>query len=177
MIPFFPQSLVFGIHTVLWSFRSVFCFNKSPINSHWHKFCCTSHGYLCPILTGLSIVQQVVQLQGHPTDPLGVYGWPGHHSLYTFIRSTEVISIMQKLVLDAHPDPNHYLHRPDQIKCTDCHSTQVTACVALSEGGTSVDQIAHKLCWSIESVKHYMHDCSHTVGASTAKVIQGLFHI
>jgi len=84
---------------------------------------------------------------------------------------------MRKLVIDAHPDPNHYLRRPDRIRCINCHSNRVTACVALSEGGASADQIAHKLRWSVESVKHYMRDCSRTVGASTAKVIQGFFHV
>jgi len=171
-----PESSLRHPHSVV-ELQIRFRFDKSPINSRWRKFRRTGHGYLCPVLAGLSIVQRAVQLQVRPTDPLGVYGWPGRLSLYTFIRSTEVISIMRKLVLDAHPDPNHYLRRPDRIKCIDCHSTRVTACVALSEGGASADQIAHKLRWSVESVKHYMRDCSRTVGASTAKVIQGFFHV
>jgi len=171
-----PESSLWHPHSVV-ELQIHFCFDKSPINSCWHKFHHTGHRYLCPVLAGLSIVQREVQLQVRPTDPLGVYGWPSHHSLYTFIHSTEVISIMRKLVLDTHPNPNHYLRCLDQIKCIDCHSTRVTACVSLSEGGMSVDQKAHKLRWSIESVKHYMHDCSCTVGASTAKVIQGFFHV
>jgi len=84
---------------------------------------------------------------------------------------------MRNLVAVAHPDPTHYLCQPDQLCCIDCHSTRVMACVALSEGNATVEQIAHKLRWNVESVKHYMRDCSRMVGASTAKVLQGFFQI
>jgi len=40
-----------------------FRFDKSPINGRWRKFRRTSHGYLCPVLAGLSIVQRAIQLQ------------------------------------------------------------------------------------------------------------------
>jgi len=51
------------------------------------------------------------------------------------------------------------------------------ACVALNKGNAMVEQIAHKLCWNVESVKHYMCDCSCTVGALMAKVLQGFYQI
>jgi len=155
-----------------------FRFDKSPINGRWRKFRRTGHGYLCPVLAGLSIVQRAVALRVPHSDPLGVYAWTRDDKsfrTYTFLQSTELIAII--LVVAAHPDSAHYLRQPDRLQCIDCHSNRVTACVALSEANASVDQIAHKLCWSVLSVKHYMHDCSHTVGASTAKVIQGFFNI
>jgi len=81
---------------------------------------------------------------------------------------------MWGLVVAVHPNPSHYLRQPNRLRCIDYHSNRVMVCVALSESNASVDQIAHKLCWSVQSVKHYMRDCSRTVvGASMAKVIQG----
>jgi len=153
-----------------------FWFDKSPINSRWWKFRHTGHGYLCPVLASLSIVQWAVALQVPHSDPLGVYAWTrddkSFHT-YTFLQSTELIAIMWGLVIMAHPDSSHYLRQPDCLRCIDCHSNRITACVALSEANASMDQIAHKLCWSIQSIKYYMHNCSCMVGASTAKVIQG----
>jgi len=157
-----------------------FRFDKSPVNGCWCKFLRTGHRYLCPVLAGLSIVQRALALNISPSDPLGVYTWTRlDHSdrSYTYLRSTELINIMRRLVIDTHPDPSHYLRQPDRIKCIDCHSNRVTACVALSEGNVSVDEIAHKLRWSVQSVKHYMRDCSRTVGATTAKVLQGFHNI
>jgi len=157
-----------------------FCFDKSPINSWWHKFHCTGHNYLCPMLASLSIVQQAIVLQVPASDPLGIYAWTcSDHSghTYTYLQSTELITIMHHLVVGTHPNPLHYLCQPDQLKCIDCHSNHVMACVALSKGNVSVDEIAHQLHWSVQSVKHYMRDCSHTVGATTAKVIQGFHNV
>jgi len=94
-----------------------------------------------------------------------------------FLQFKELIAIMQTLIIDAHPDPKHYLQQPDHIKCINCHSTHVTACVALAEGNALVERIAHKLQWSMESIKHYIQDCSHMMGATTAKVIQGFHHV
>jgi len=157
-----------------------FRFDKSPINGHWRKFRRTGHHYLCPVLAGLSIVQRYTQLRVPHNEPLGVYQWTPTTKCdrtYTFLRADEVIRIMRDLVTVAHPNPSHYLCQPDRLRCIDCHSARVTACVALSEGNATVEQIAHKLRWNVESVKHYMRDCSRTVGASTAKVIQGFFQI
>jgi len=157
-----------------------FRFDKSPINGRWRKFRRTGHGYLCPVLAGLSIIQGAVALQVPPTDPLGVYAWTRDDKsfrTFTYLQSTELIAIMRGLVVSVHPNPSHYLRQPDRLRCIDCHSNRVMACMALSEANASVDQIAHKLRWSVQSVKHYMRDCSRTVGASTAKVIQGFFHV
>jgi len=157
-----------------------FRFDKSPINGRWRKFRRTGHHYLCPVLAGLSIVQRHIQLRVPQNEPLGVYQWTPTKTCtrtYTFLKADEVIRIMRDLVAVAHPDPQHYLRQPDRLRCIDCHSARVTACVALSEGNATVEQIAHKLRWNVESVKHYMRNCSRTVGASTAKVIQGFYQI
>jgi len=125
-------------------------------------------------------VQRHIQLRVPQNEPLGVYQWTPTKTCtctYTFLKADEVIRIMRDLVAVAHPDPQHYLRQPDRLRCIDCHSARVTACVALSEGNATVEQIAHKLRWNVESVKHYMRDCSRTVGASTAKVIQGFYQI
>jgi len=152
-----------------------FRFDKSPINGHWQKFRHMGHHYLCPVLAGLLIVQRYIQLRIPHNEPLGVYQWtPTKMCIrtYTFLRADEVIRIMRDLVAVAHPDPNHYLHQPDHLCCINCHSVQVMGCMALSEGNATVEQIAHKLCWNVESVKHYMRDCSRMLGASMAKVLQ-----
>jgi len=157
-----------------------FWFDKSPINGHLWKFWHTGHSYLCPVLAGLSIVQCVVALQVPHSDPLGVYVWMQDDKsfcIYTYLQSMEVITIMQGLVVVAHPDPSHYLWQPNCLHCINCHSNYVTVCVALSKANASVDQIAHKLCWSIQLVKHYMCNCSCTVEASMVKVIQGCFNV
>jgi len=157
-----------------------FRFDKSPINGRWRKFSQTEHKYLCPVLAGLSIAQRTLKLCVPRLDPLGVYrlnNQAPHEFAYTYLHSREVITVMRNLVIAAHPDPSHYLCQPDCICCIDSHSTQVMACVALCKGNVPVDIIAHKLWWNVESVKHYMRDCSRTVGASTAKVIQGFHNI
>jgi len=113
------------------------------------------HHYLCPVLVGLLIVQWYIQLHIPHNKPLGVYQWtPTKMCIctYTFLCANEVICILCNLVAVAHPDPNHYLCQ------LDCHSAQVTACMALNKGNATVKQIAHKLHWNIESVKHYMRD-------------------
>jgi len=74
-----------------------FRFDKSPINGQWQKFRCTSHGYLCPVLAGLSIVQRVVALKVPNSDPLGVYEWTRDDKsfrTYTYLQSMELITIM-----------------------------------------------------------------------------------
>jgi len=157
-----------------------FRFDKSPINGQWRNICHTGHSYLCLVKASLSIVQWVAVLKVPANDPLGIYAWTGSHNplhTYTHLCSTEVIKTMHGLVITAHPDPLHYLQQPDRLLCIHCHSARVTMCITLSEGNTSVEQIAHKLQWSVQLVKHYMRDCSHTVGSMTAKVIQGFHNV
>jgi len=119
-----------------------FRFDKSPINGRWRKFRRTGHHYLCPVLAGLSIVQRYIQLRVSQSEPMGVYRWTPTKTCtrtYTFLRADEVIKIMRDLVAVAHPDPNHYLRQPGRLRCIDCHSARVTACMALSEGNASVE--------------------------------------
>lgn len=47
---------------------------------------------------------------------------------------------MRQAVVEAYPDPNHYLRL--NIKRIDAHSNRVTAAVALSNAGMSIDDIA-----------------------------------
>jgi len=93
-----------------------FCFNKSPINGHWQKFQQMGHHCLCPILAGLSIMQQSIQLCVPHNEPLDVYQWTPTKMCvctYMFLCAHEVICIMRNLVVVALPDPNHYLCQPD----------------------------------------------------------------
>jgi len=125
-------------------------------------------------------VQRYIQLLVQHNEPLGMYQWTPTSKCtrtYTFLKADEVIQIMRDLVAVAHPDPDHYLGQPNCLHCIDCHSVRVTACIALSEGNATVKQIVHKLRWNVESVKHYMRNCSRIVGASTAKVLQGFYQI
>jgi len=84
-----------------------FQYNKSPINGRWQKFWCTGHGYLCPVLAGLSIVQWAIALQVPNSNPLGVYMWMQDNKsfhTYTYLQSTKLITIMQHLIVTAHPE-------------------------------------------------------------------------
>jgi len=130
-----------------------FQFDKSPINGCWHKFQCTSHHYLCPVLAGLSIMQQYIQLHILCNEPLGVYQWTPTKKCkctYTFLWANEVICIMCNLVAVAHPNPTHYLCQPNWLHCISCRSACIMACMALSEGNAMVEQIAHKLHWNVK---------------------------
>ena len=58
------------------------------------------------------------------------------------------------------------------------HSVQVTAAVALHNAGLSFDVIAFRLRWSVDSVKHYVHECSGaTIGALSKCVLIGAARI
>jgi len=128
----------------------LFPFNKSPINSHWQKFQHTGHSFPCPVLAGLSILQHAWSLQVTANNPISVYAWSKKspsNQMYTFLQSKELIAIMQALVKDAHPDPNHYLWQPDHIKCIDCHSTCFTACIVIGKNFNTLDTAFFVQSW------------------------------
>jgi hypothetical protein len=130
------------------------------------------------VSASLSILLRATLLCVPAEEPVGDIHWVPDQSRsvrYTYLRSSQLIVVMRKTVRLAHPDPEHYLRNPDLEKCIDCHSNRVTAAVALFNAGVPIDDIAFKLRWSPESVKHYLRDCSKAIGAATARVILGHF--
>jgi DNA-binding CsgD family transcriptional regulator len=53
------------------------------------------------------------------------------------------------------------------------HSNRVTAAVAMFNAGIPMETIASCLCGSVESVKHYLRECTTKIGFLTEKAIQG----
>jgi hypothetical protein len=78
---------------------------------------------------------------------------------------------MQEACVLGHPDPNHYMRK--RIHLILSHSNQVTAAVAMFNAGIPMETIASHLRWSVESVKHYLWECTTKIGFLTEKAIQG----
>ena len=166
-----PQR-VFSVHI---RFR----YDKSPINFSVRKFQRSGHAFLCPVRSAINIILRAATLQVAATDPLACYRDVDDTRArlppagYFFLESTDVIKVMRSSVEWAYPDPAHYM-RINQLR-VDCHSNRVTAAVALKHGGLTDEDIAFRLRWSVESVKHYMRDCNKNIGDLTQRVIAGSF--
>jgi hypothetical protein len=156
-----------------------FRYDKSPINFSTRKFQRSHHRFLCPVVAGINIILRASLLHVIATDPLACYRDVDDRKAklpavgYFYLRSADVIDTMRAAVDMAYPDPEHYmrLHRHQ----VDCHSNRVTAAVALKLGGLSEEEIAFRLRWSVESVKHYLRDCNKNIGSLTERVIAGSF--
>lgn len=153
-----------------------FRFDKSPRNFTVRKFARSSHPFLCPVDAAANIVCRALFFTLTPSQPLGVCSfeptksWPHH---YTYLRSKDMIRVMRSVAVETYPDPLHYMRQ--DITSIDCHSNRVTAALALHLSGLSDEQIAFKLRWSPESVKHYIRDCNKHIGQATISVIRGHF--
>ena len=78
---------------------------------------------------------------------------------------------MRRICFDTYPDPQHYLQQ--HINNIASHSNRVTAAVALSQSGMSIDEIAHRLRWKPESVAFYLRESARDIGFYTKNVIAG----
>jgi hypothetical protein len=147
-----------------------FRYDKSPRNCVVRKFRRTHDRILCPVEAAISIISRAIILHVPPLEPLGVYkGFKG--SKFLLLKSREVIKVMRQAVLDAYPDPSHYLRQ--NISRIDAHSNRVTAAVALANAGMTTDEIAFRLRWKPESVDHYLRDCSRAIGRLSDAVLKG----
>ena len=158
-----------------------FRYDKSPINFSTRKFQRSGHRFLCPVLAGINIFLRACLLKVPVDDPLACYRDVDDmravlpQSGYFYLESSDVIAVMRSSIDMAYPNREHYMHiHKLQV---DCHSNRVTAAVALNLGGLRDEEIAFRLRWSVESVKHYLRDCHKNIGALTQRVIAGSFQL
>ena len=143
-----------------------FRFDKSPRNFTIRKFRRSGHKYMCPILAAISIIVWALALRVPKTAPIGVYRTSAKGS-FTYLRSIDIRKRMKKVRLLAHPDPENYFHKHAKFMVS--HSNRVTAAVALSNAGLSLNAIAFRPL----SVQHYLRECSIHIGQLTIDAVKG----
>ena len=89
------------------------------------------------------------------------------------VRGKHIQEFMQQACKLAYPDPTHYLRI--RINRLMSHSLHVTAAVALSNAGVSLDDIEFCLHWNSEAVKLYIWDCYCTIGDLMCKALAGAY--
>jgi hypothetical protein len=149
-----------------------FRFDKSPTNFSIRKICCISGTFLCPVKAMISLLCRADML-GIPGDfPIGAFRMPSQQpGEFTFIKGDNVKRVMQEACVLGHPDPDHYMRK--HIHLIQSHSNHMTAAVAMFNAGVLMETIAHPLCWSVESVKHYLRKCTTKIGFLIKRAIQG----
>ena len=145
-----------------------FRFDKGKENFAIRKFRRT-HSFMCPVKAILSILRRALILNVSDMEPVGVYR-TGTRGRYTYLRSSEIIKIVREACRRAY-EPNHFLVL--NIDRLVAHSNRVTAAIALYVQKWTIEQIAYRLRWHPESVKHYLRECSHDIGAMTRDAING----
>jgi hypothetical protein len=110
---------------------------------------------------------------GNPDDfPIGTFRTPSQQpGKFTFIKGDNVKRVMQEECILGHLDPGHCMRK--YIHLIQCHSNRVTAAVAMFNAGVPLETIANRLRWSVESVKHYLCECTTKIGFLTERAIQG----
>lgn len=143
--------------------------DKSGRNNTVRKFG-PGRSWLCPIRAAVLLLYRAHLLKMGPTDPICVYRH-APSSVPRYLRDTDVTDTMRKICVATYPDPNHFLRI--NITRFASHSNRVTAAVALSQAGMSLDDIAQRLRWQRESVAFYLRETSQDIGSYTAKTIAG----
>jgi len=144
-------------------------FDKSTTNFSLRRYC-RGKGFLCPAFAALSIIRRATTLQVPCNEPLGVYRSNPTGS-YTYLRSSEIITVMRQAVTAACPNPLH--HHRINIKAVIAHSNRVTAAEALFSMKLSIEDVAFRLRWKPESVQRCIRECSQFVDDLTAATISG----
>jgi len=147
-----------------------FRYDKAGPNFSIRKYRRVPGCYMCPVLTGTSIITRAVRLGVPSGYPIGVFRNPVTGT-FQFIEGKHVQDTMRAACVLAYPDPAHYMRLHLDRLVT--HSNRVTAAVALENAGASVEDIAFRLRWSVASVKFYLRDCFRTIGAMTLSAIAG----
>jgi hypothetical protein len=158
----------------------LFRYDKSPRNFVTRRFRITDHPFLCPVKAAISIKSRALALRVPYNEPLGVVQEDRPRRLkaghkWRYLRSTMIIDTMREACTRAYPDPKHEMRI--KIKSIDAHSNRVTAAVALFNAGCSIPEIAHKLRWKVDSVEHYLRECSKYIGDQTQRVLVGAYLI
>lgn len=148
-----------------------FRYDKSPTNFSVRKFKKTGHHFLCPCLASIAIFYRAALLHVPTEQPIGVFRKPKETTGFRFLSNNDVTSELRDTCRRTYPDPNHYMHQ--HILCVMAHSIRVTACVALHSAGESEFVIAFRLRWTVQSVMHYIRDCSQHVGDLCQAVLSG----
>jgi hypothetical protein len=159
-------------------------YDKSPRNFSHRKYKRVAEaGFLCPIRGALSILRRSHELCVPAEFPIGVFSpvrVPGRRRIktapgqvFTFLKSADLISVLQQACLVTYPDPRHELHK--KVKQLVAHSNRVTAAVALHNAGQTDEAIAWRLRWKRESVEHYIRETHTRVGAITDLAVKGAF--
>ncbi|MGL4351738.1 MAG: hypothetical protein ACRCT2_14470, partial [Plesiomonas shigelloides] len=125
---------------------------------------------LCPITAAVRLLQRATILQIAPKDPICAYQTPKQKQR-KWLQAREVTSIMRLICLATYKDPEHYLHKNYTLMSS--HSNRVTAAVALSQTGMTIDDIAQRLRWKPESVAFYLRESARDIGQFTANAISG----
>jgi hypothetical protein len=148
-----------------------FRFDKSSTNFSVRKFAKSNHPFLCPVLGAISIILRHQQLGSPQFEPLGSFADPKLPNKLRYLRATRIIKILRSIWVKAHPDPDSYEHQ--NVHRIVAHSNRVTAAVALSNAGVSIDDIAFRLRWKPASVEHYLRETHNKVDHITRSALVG----
>jgi hypothetical protein len=149
-----------------------FRFDKSPTNFLIRKFRRITGTFLCPVKAAISLLRRADMLSVPADFPIGAFRKHGQSSgEFTFIKGENVQRVMQEACVWGHPNPDHYMRK--HIHLIQSHSNRVTAAVAMFNAGIPIETIANRLRWSVESVKHYLRECTTKIGFLTERAIQG----
>ena len=147
--------------------------DKSAHNFTKRIFRRSGHSYLCPVLASCSIARRSLSLQVGAHLPLASYQVkPGK---IAYLRSADIIKALRQACLEAYPNPHNYHRRHAHLLVA--HSTRVTAAVALWNVQVPLPQIAFRLRWQEDSIKHYLRDCSKAIGPHSQAAIAGVLNI
>ena len=146
-----------------------FRYDKSGRNFTVRKFG-RGDAFLCPIRAARRLLLRADMLEIPDKDPICAYR-PAGRSGHLWLLAREVTATMRRICFDTYPDPEHYLQQ--HINNIASHSNRVTAAVALSQSGMSIDEIAHRLRWKPESVAFYLRESARDIGFYTKNVIAG----
>jgi hypothetical protein len=120
----------------------------------------------------ISLLQRANML-GIPDEfPIGAWCMPSQQpGEFTFIKGDDVKHVMREAWILGHPGPGHYMCK--YIHLIQSYSNQVTAAVAMFNANVPMETIANHLRQSIESVKHYLRECTTKIRFLTERAIQG----
>lgn len=148
-----------------------FRFDKSSHNFSIKKYR-RGQGFLCPVDAAISILARAHILQVPEDCPIGVFR---KDNTFTYLQSTDVIKVMRQAVVDTYPNPKHYLRV--HIAAIVSHSNRVTAAVVLKSMGLSDEDIAFRLRWHPDTVKHYVRECELQAESLTRAAFQGVHNL
>ncbi|KAL3942868.1 MAG: hypothetical protein SGARI_000121 [Bacillariaceae sp.] len=159
------------VHAVEVRFR----YDKSATNFSHRKFFCTGHEFICPVAAATGLVVRGILHGIAPNHPICVHSPLSKRSkgTYSCLRDYTVSKALQEACIDAYPDSNHSLRC--RLSSLTCHSLRVTAAVCLSQAQYTLEQIAFKLRWKLESVPTYLRDVFQSLGRVLAPFIRNAY--